>query len=363
MGEEQRWEQADSQHRRWVEMWAAGVRASGLPMALGDPATACFMELSPAATRLFGDAVNYLDIVEPQDASAQLLRLMRDGLIEGARTRRRLRRADGSFVDVDAIGWLVRSPDGPDLGIGLWMPDPAAAPEDDGPHEVVIPAFPTHDRVRPGGDRLLLDEGWQIQEVHTTRELVVGWPPQELIKTSMLERTHPDDVPALLYALARATADLSDRAVIRVRDRDAAWRPVEVVPTTVNDGGSALVALVLVGDAEAVAGPSAPSITAIPTELRRIADHIETAAVMAPLAELTDALGLGEAEDLSPRQWEVVRRLVRGERVATIAAEMYLSRSTIRNHLTAIFAKVGVHSQEELVALCHRRGTKSTRQR
>jgi len=55
--------------------------------------------------------------------------------------------------------------------------------------------------------------------------------------------------------------------------------------------------------------------------------------------------------ELSARQWEVVSRLVRGERVVTIAAEMYLSQSTVRNHLSAIFRKVGVHSQQELLAL------------
>jgi DNA-binding CsgD family transcriptional regulator len=46
---------------------------------------------------------------------------------------------------------------------------------------------------------------------------------------------------------------------------------------------------------------------------------------------------------------------VEGERVTRIAAAMYLSPSTIRNHLSAIYAKVGVHSQDELVALFRQR--------
>ncbi|MDQ1520657.1 MAG: hypothetical protein QOI55_1730 [Actinomycetota bacterium] len=54
-------------------------------------------------------------------------------------------------------------------------------------------------------------------------------------------------------------------------------------------------------------------------------------------------------EGLSTRQWEVVARLRRGERVPTIAREMFLSASTVRNHLTTIFRKVGVHSQAELI--------------
>ena len=355
MGEEERREQANSRYERWVAMWAAGVRASGPPMAVGDPTTARLIELSPAAVQLVGEAVNYLDIVEPPDASAQLLRLMRDGLIEGARTRRRLRRADGSPVDVHAIGWVVRCPDGPDLGLGLWIVDPGDTTEGNRSEDVLTPAFPKPDQRRPLGDRLLLDESWRVHEIQTSGNSDGGWTRRELMNSSLLERTHPDDVPALLFALARATTDSSARTIVRIRNSDGTWDPVEIAPTIVNDDDTALVALVLVARSEPDDRLSAAAVTAIPSELRRIADHIETAAVMASLAEVTDAIGLAAVDDLSPRQWEVVRRLVRGERVSTIAAEMYLSRSTIRNHLTAIFAKVGVHSQEELIALYHRR--------
>jgi DNA-binding NarL/FixJ family response regulator len=92
--------------------------------------------------------------------------------------------------------------------------------------------------------------------------------------------------------------------------------------------------------------------------LRRIADQIEAAAALAPLFQTASALGVPVTTELSPRQWEVVARLVQGKRVPTIAAEMYLSGSTVRNHLSAIFRKVGVHSQEELVALW-RNGSRS----
>ena len=41
---------------------------------------------------------------------------------------------------------------------------------------------------------------------------------------------------------------------------------------------------------------------------------------------------------------------LRGERVPTIARDLFLSQSTVRNHLSAIYRRVGVHSQAELVA-------------
>jgi DNA-binding CsgD family transcriptional regulator len=56
-------------------------------------------------------------------------------------------------------------------------------------------------------------------------------------------------------------------------------------------------------------------------------------------------------QQLSARQRDVVARLAAGSRVAEIARDLYLTPSTVRNHLTAVFKKFGVHSQVELIAL------------
>jgi DNA-binding NarL/FixJ family response regulator len=53
---------------------------------------------------------------------------------------------------------------------------------------------------------------------------------------------------------------------------------------------------------------------------------------------------------LSERQSQVLGRLINGERVPTIARSLFLSESTVRNHLSAIYRKAGVHSQSELLA-------------
>ncbi|MGD9997420.1 MAG: LuxR C-terminal-related transcriptional regulator [Ilumatobacteraceae bacterium] len=47
----------------------------------------------------------------------------------------------------------------------------------------------------------------------------------------------------------------------------------------------------------------------------------------------------------------MLRRLLAGERVPSIARALYLSQSTVRNHLSVIFQRLGVHSQEELIQL------------
>jgi DNA-binding NarL/FixJ family response regulator len=54
---------------------------------------------------------------------------------------------------------------------------------------------------------------------------------------------------------------------------------------------------------------------------------------------------------LSSREREVLKLLREGQRVASIARELSVSPFTVRNHLRAVFRKIGVHSQEQVLEL------------
>jgi DNA-binding CsgD family transcriptional regulator len=85
--------------------------------------------------------------------------------------------------------------------------------------------------------------------------------------------------------------------------------------------------------------------------LAHIAAELRSSGLLTPSPEMPSIeLSLDLAE-LSERQREIVQKLLRGERVAEIARTMYLSPSTVRNHLSAVFRKFKVHSQIELIAL------------
>ncbi len=56
---------------------------------------------------------------------------------------------------------------------------------------------------------------------------------------------------------------------------------------------------------------------------------------------------------LSPRESEVAQLAERGLRTKAIAAELNISPNTARNHLKAIFRKLNVRSQVELMAARH----------
>jgi two-component system, NarL family, nitrate/nitrite response regulator NarL len=73
-----------------------------------------------------------------------------------------------------------------------------------------------------------------------------------------------------------------------------------------------------------------------------------------PLRPRTEAQRL--AHYLTPREREVLTRLVRGESTASLASTMKITRSTARSHVQSVLTKLGVHSQREAVIAAARYG-------
>ena len=58
---------------------------------------------------------------------------------------------------------------------------------------------------------------------------------------------------------------------------------------------------------------------------------------------------LPELATLTSREWEVAGALAQGSRVTTIAQQLHVSPGTVRNHLSAVYRKLDVGSQAELL--------------
>jgi DNA-binding NarL/FixJ family response regulator len=85
-------------------------------------------------------------------------------------------------------------------------------------------------------------------------------------------------------------------------------------------------------------------IDRLEVDVARIAAEVERSG-----AELSKVRRLADMARLTPRQSEVLIRIVSGQRVGRIATDLYVSRSTVRNHLSSIYRKLGVGSQTELI--------------
>ena len=59
---------------------------------------------------------------------------------------------------------------------------------------------------------------------------------------------------------------------------------------------------------------------------------------------------------LTPTERQVVQLVTEGLRNDAIARRMYVAPGTVKNHLSHVFAKLGVESRAELVADALRRG-------
>lgn len=70
------------------------------------------------------------------------------------------------------------------------------------------------------------------------------------------------------------------------------------------------------------------------------------------VVKLTD----GMTDPLSPAERRVAERFARGMTAAAVAADLGISRMTVRNHLSAIYAKLGLHSKAELARWVERGG-------
>ena len=61
-------------------------------------------------------------------------------------------------------------------------------------------------------------------------------------------------------------------------------------------------------------------------------------------------------EELTPREAEVLALLVDGLSNNEIASQLFISRSTVKTHLSNIFAKLGVGNRVEAVRMALERG-------
>lgn len=62
------------------------------------------------------------------------------------------------------------------------------------------------------------------------------------------------------------------------------------------------------------------------------------------------------ADDLTPREMEVLRRLALGRTNKEIAPELFISEETVKSHVAKIFAKLDVENRSQAVVQALKRG-------
>jgi DNA-binding NarL/FixJ family response regulator len=200
-----------------------------------------------------------------------------------------------------------------------------------------------HTFFRAGLRNMLADESFEVLEARSGAQAV-----------DIVARSPPDVVLMDLHMPGMSGIE----ATRRVREVAPEAR---VVMLTVSAAQDEIVDAVLAGACGYLLKDA--SIEEIVGSLRAAAAGASWASphVAAVLFERVRAGGEREPQDdalvaLSDREREILRLLAAGKDNAEIGRELYISPSTVKNHISAILAKLGVHNRIQAAVYAVRRG-------
>jgi DNA-binding CsgD family transcriptional regulator len=198
---------------------------------------------------------------------------------------------------------------------------------------------------------LVTDHDWTVEYASLESERVLGGESGQLVGKPLLGAIHPAVASDFLLSVTRATATrrpVMARAQLRV---DSDWRHcVCLITTLCNDSPPRLgLAIIALGIDSREAEPSRTS--QLERHMWRITSEVLAARFLPKVADTLAIDRAGELAELTSAQFEITMRLVNGERVSEISKAMHISPSTVRNQLTAVYRRFGVHSQGELISV------------
>ncbi len=303
-----------------------------------------------AASTLFGTPLPALlgtknvDLLGPRDAVEDSFAALSSRAVESLRAERHIPAPDG-FTPVQVWSRVVEM-DGALAAVALYIPtgelgrlgrDPSAPWRDLAPVAIGT-----------------ADVDWRIETMSSDLCDIIGTAASDCIGLMLLDLVHPDDATHLLD---RSTTDHPvprSHCHVRFRHRDGRWTDVCVLVAPFSEDDPERAAFALLGLPQRPAGATADRVAELELRLRHIGTEVRAAGVLDELEAMPTTSDHPQLSELTSRQWEILSRLIRGDRVPTIARDLFISQSTVRNHLASIYARVDVHSQAELLELFRR---------
>ena len=317
----------------------AVVEAPSASLAAANSAFAAMLRVD--SSRLTALDMFSFIVDEERPVMEAVLAGVASGRTDSYQGRSRWRRGDGEAFDVLTSMQPLES-DGPPTRALL-----AAVPADQTAHRLWAPV--------PAGAPSpiilgVVDHAWTWREISADATRFLGWDRDGIRGEEIRTAIHPEDVPPLELALSRASADgRSVTAPVRLRDAEGGWHPVRVSLSPLSDDPPCWVVAAMPIDDEREREGAAQRASRLEGHLWRVALEIEASGIGGSTAGALRVAG-PELTGLSDRQSEIVRRVLRGERAPAIARDLFISPSTVRNHLSTIYRRLGVHSQSELLA-------------
>jgi DNA-binding CsgD family transcriptional regulator/PAS domain-containing protein len=313
-----------------------------------------------AAEKLFATPLQDLlgakniDLLDPSIAVVDAFASLSSRAVEYVRATRRVRTPDG-FTPVWAWSRTVEMDDAlravsvfvPLGELGCLGRDPSAPWRDLAPVAVGTADF-----------------DWRIGAVSSDLREIIGTAASDCIGSSLLDLVHPDDTPLLVDSRDGVHDVPRSHCLVRLRHREGWWTDVCVLvaPAPAGQRRRGEVAFALLGTPQGPHAATVDRVAELESRLRHIATEVRAAGVLDEVEAMPSTLDHPGLNELTSRQWEVLSRLLRGEGVMSIAGQLFISPSTVRNHLAAIYTRFDVHSQAQLLEVLRRQPTARPRQ-
>jgi DNA-binding CsgD family transcriptional regulator len=327
------------------------VRSSDRPLAVLELPSGRFLAVNQPLASALGSSVDALvgssslEQLHPAErhAAQQCLQALADGSLTGYQAVRR--RANPTYPDKEFSLWVsVADAGGTRVGLASLVPYSAKGQGLTPISEVPVPA-----------DLVLgtVDSSWRVDRISQDVSSLLGVTPDRCVGVPVLGAVHPIDVPAFLAAVEHARqGERAVRLTLRLSAEPRAWAKVAAFLATLSPGDPPPLAFALIREQ---AGQDSPGDsvreTQLQTHLLRIAQELRAAGLIPGIEQLPALAEAPRLGELTSRELAVLTRLLDGQHVPAIAADLFLSPSTVRNHLSSIYAKLGVRGQVDLIRL------------
>lgn len=295
-------------------------------------------ELNLDASDVIGRPI--VDHFEDKERAQAVLRALASGLVDFYRTHR--------FVSV---------PDGPPRKISVWVRAIDIAGRRHALSEFSTDPLPrdsplvealgyTPPRIAVG----TTDADGVIESVSDDVRQILGVEPSALIGESLLTTEEERQLCRTIDPSPDPVSDSSRSSIsLNLHTRLLTRAGLRCIITCLAD--SPLRGFLLISGPDPATIPKLDRAAQLEHRLWRIASEVQASGIFDSVRQLPDAKHFPQLNSLTARQWEVLSRLLRGDRVASIARSLYVSESTVRNNLSDMYRIFGVHSQSELIDL------------
>jgi DNA-binding CsgD family transcriptional regulator len=326
--------------RELNELLVTYVSHSSLPMVVLDLAADSIEVASPAAAELLDDGAplvgrswESLTLDEPTGG----LELLRAGRLSGYETRRELKGHGGAGRTLQI--WVrAVEPSVPVEHALLVMSASGCSTLD-----ALTSGLVSHNRVTVIG---ATDPDLVIDRISAEIEQMTGFSPNLVLRQSLLRIIIDADVGSLLVAIGQvAVSGGGVSLTVRVRTASGGWVLCECALLPLRPPPSIAFALLdprLTSDSTATVSATDQLISLFGDAIAGAETSRAVCRTCSPAVDL---------HTLPSRELDIVQRLVEGDRVPKISKDLFLSQSTVRSHLSAVFRKLGVSSQQELITL------------